>query len=246
MPILRGTAIIEKVSGIDADASVNVWHFETVLEPSPADIQAVGDGLIAFYQGAQSLFPNNVASGVDAHRIEIARVLPGAAGEADDTVSALIGTRIFQMQTGAAFSLPNEVAACLSFRASIDGFAEESGLIRPRARRRGRVFIGPLDLDTLAAIAPNNEPRFSVTSRETMLDAYDALTTATAAASANLRHGVYSRTNGDIEPVVQVSVDSEFDTMRSRGRRPENRMSRAVTQGAAQAPRAGTEVALAS
>jgi hypothetical protein len=246
MPILRGTAIIEKVSGIDKDASVNVWHFETVGIPSAADIQGVGDGLIAFYQAIQSLFPNNVASGVDAHRIEISQVTPGLPGEADDTVSALIGTRIFQMQTGAAFSLPNEVAACLSFRASIAGFAEESGLIRPRARRRGRVFIGPLDLDQVAAIAPNNEPRFSLTGRELMLDGYDALTTATAAVSVNLRHGVYSRTNGDIEPVEQVSCDSEFDTMRSRGRKPETRMSRPVVQGVAVAGRSGTDVALAA
>jgi hypothetical protein len=245
MPILRGTAIIARASGINEDASVNVWHFETIGIPSAADLQAVGDGLVAFYANIQSLFPSNVSNAALAHRIEIAQVTPGATGAADDTVSALLGTRAFSITPGASFSLPNEVASCLSFRGDIAGVPEESGLTRPRSRRRGRVFIGPLNSNTLAGIAPANEPLFSLTSREVMLDGYDFLTTALAGTSANLRHGVYSRVNADIVPVTQVSVDGEYDTMRSRGKRPSIRMSRPVIQGAPVAARSGTDVVLA-
>jgi hypothetical protein len=164
----------------------------------------------------------------------------------DDVASALIGTRAFSITPGQAFSLPNECASTLSFRGDIEGFPEEFGLTRPRARRRGRVFIGPLNMNTVAGIAPANEPVFSLTSRELMLDGYDLLTTAIAASSVNLRHGVYSRTNADIVAVTQISCDGEFDTMRSRGKRPSIRMSRPVVQGAAVAPRSGTDVVLAS
>lgn len=122
--------------------------------------------------------------------------------------------------------LPYEVAVCLSFHGDLTGLAETipggpagpAGDTHPRARARGRMFMGPL---TLTLIDTN----FTA---PTMLAAYRTNLAAAGAAlrdNANLTADgvdwcVFSRTSALISPVVGGWVDNEFDTQRRRGRAP--------------------------
>lgn len=102
--------------------------------------------------------------------------------------------------------LPREVAICTSFRGEY-----LSGTVN--ARRRGRVYIGPLTDDSMTAQATPGETFKS------------AIVTATRELAEELQEyaggayalGVYSRVNDGISQVVAGWVDNEFDTQRRRG-----------------------------
>lgn len=248
MSIMRATVVLNKKSGVPKDAARNVWHF---FSPT-ADLAAVnfiGSALAGFYTNFQLSLSPAIAHTANAHRIEVAEVIEGGPGEGDDVVSSLIGTYLFGttgVDTTATNVLPNEVACVLSFRGDIAGVPEENGLLRPRSRRRGRVYLGPLKPNTVGVAPTTMEPRFTTAFRESVLDAYDALTSSLASSDAALRHTVYSRADGENRIVAQVSVDSEPDVVRRRGRKPELRTARSVTQGLPVGSRDGAEVALAS
>jgi hypothetical protein len=245
MAILRGTVTLNRKSGIPADASKGVFHFQTVGVPAAADYTGVINGLTALYQAFATQFGGNVSAAANAHQVDVAEVTPNGPGVAGDVVSPILATGSFAIQAPVSNPQPSEVAIVLSFRGEIAGLAEESGLTRPRSRVRGRTFMGPIGLGAVGFRAVTIEPHILPVVREQLLDAYDNMTTAMAAASVNLRHCVYSRTAGTAANVVSVSVDDEFDTVRSRGRKPALKMVRAVVQGAPQAPRDSVDVALA-
>lgn len=104
--------------------------------------------------------------------------------------------------TGA--SLPSEVAICLSFQGT-----RTPGL--PQARRRGRIYVGPLKSTT------NVDGRPSTASISNLLfyaqDLYDDILAITSAGS----WAVWSTTNGAAVAVTNGWVDNAFDTQRSRG-----------------------------
>lgn len=99
-------------------------------------------------------------------------------------------------------NLPLEVALCSSFRAEY-----VSG--EPAARRRGRVYVGPLTTGALtsgAGVPGTPSPTFI----ETVAQATMGL------ASAFSPLHVWSRTDDMIRRVVAGWVDNEFDTQRRR------------------------------
>lgn len=245
MAICRATVVLNKRSGVPKDASRNVWHFDA--DGVDPDETKVANGLITFYQGIQGLLAPSIDSAANAHRVELAYVDEGVQGEEDDVVSSLIGTSSFTLGVMTTEPvLPNEAAMTLSFRGTIAGVPEEQGIQRPRSRRRGRVYLGPLNAAVLEKTTTTQEPRFTVAARETVLDAYDAAHAVWAFGSNQPRHAVYSRVNGELYHVLQVSVDNEPDVIRSRGRKASLKMSRPIDPTTAATGRSGTDVALAS
>lgn len=102
--------------------------------------------------------------------------------------------------------LPSEVAVCLSFQA-----ARQSGV--SQARRRGRVFIGPLGPGVQAGAAtvfPTVDTAFSLALRSAALRMVTAGTAGTSWA-------VWSPTSGVARVVANGWVDDAFDTQRRRG-----------------------------
>src|SRR4028119_400165 len=226
MATVRATAILNRVSGKPEDASVNVWHFSTIGTPVEADFAVIGNAVAEYYGAISPLIAVNVSTAALAHRVDLATVTMGAAGAADDVVSPIQYVKQFTMASQVHNALPNEVAVCMSFAGDLSGLQEESGLTRPRARRRGRIYLGPIGAGQLTAAAPANEPQIALSCRETVLDAYDNMTTVLAASSPNTRHVIYSRVGASTAIVTSVSVDNEFDTLRSRGKKPSIRMTR--------------------
>ena len=114
--------------------------------------------------------------------------------------------------------LPAEVAVCASFRASYAGLAEESGSTRPRARRRGRVYLGPVMTNILGVTA--GETHVGASFPTVVVAAMEALRTDTATS-----WGVWSRADAATSPVVAEWCDDAFDTIRKRGPKATTRIS---------------------
>lgn len=101
---------------------------------------------------------------------------------------------------------PTEVAMVLSFQG-----AKVSGL--PQARRRGRIYFGPL-INGLAGA----DGRLQSSNVSQFAD-FGASFLASSDANPNWTWAVYSPTNGTGIDVQDGWVDNEFDTQRRRGRK---------------------------
>jgi len=118
--------------------------------------------------------------------------------------------------TGA--TLPQEVACCISYEAK-----RESGL--NQKRRRGRIYIGPLD------VAAGDLGRPTAGLIDLLLDSAETFALAIQAIDTLGVGfwGVYSPTNGSTQAIKTISVDNTYDTQRRRGLGSTNRTSRTLT-----------------
>jgi len=101
-------------------------------------------------------------------------------------------------------SLPGEVAICVSFQA-VRAVGE------PQARRRGRVFLGPL------SESANTSGLVSSTVRSGIATAFDTFLTAIKLEAWDW--DVWSQRDNQNHAVDNGWVDNSFDTIRSRGTR---------------------------
>lgn len=102
-------------------------------------------------------------------------------------------------------ALPGEVALGVSYLA-----AQESGV--PAARRRGRIFLGPLRSSLLSGAAdvasrPNAAARLQISLAAAQL----------ASGTASCRWAVYSRRDQAFRQILNGYIDNAFDTQRRRG-----------------------------
>jgi hypothetical protein len=102
--------------------------------------------------------------------------------------------------------MPPEVAICLSYQA-----AKISGV--PQARRRGRVFIGPLNT---SAMGTDGRPATAFINA--LVGAADAL--KDPAGAPDWDWSTWSSFDPTVSTVIDNGwVDNEFDTQRRRGRK---------------------------
>lgn len=195
--------VIQKMeSNIPADSSVNTWAFASAAPaPDPADFAAIGTALFDFYTELASLLAVNVAQEWGL------KIYDKAAPEPR---SPLVDRDDFgPFSTPVLTPLPSEVALCLSFRGPY-----VSG--EPKARRRGRVYVGPLAVTVSEGAANGARPASGVPAF--FSDAVEALTAVLTA--EGLLHCVWSRSDDTFYPVVEYWVDNAFDTQRRRGIAP--------------------------
>jgi hypothetical protein len=114
-------------------------------------------------------------------------------------------------------ALPSEVAVCLSFRATL-----VSGTVA--ARRRGRIFFGPLSVNAIQDVV--QEPHVDPDLATALLDFAEAIKdSATALGGAWI---VWSRAGAIGYDVTFAWVDDTFDTQRRRGVRALGRTTRSL------------------
>lgn len=116
--------------------------------------------------------------------------------------------------------LPEEVAVCLSF----EGLTIAGG---NRARRRGRLYIGPFNTDALDG-ADSNAQCFVNNSLATSLTS-GASQLMTDALAAGFTWCIHSTVNNNDVTLARVWVDNSFDTVRGRGKPA---TARVVVEGA--------------
>lgn len=197
---IRVQMTMEADSGLPEDRVVNVWHTRG-SKGDPAGNEGVADIFRNFY-------------------IAIGPLISGWISRADAPVLSFYDLadpepRVPFYEQNAGFpgpassdDLPTEVAICTSFRGNyISG--------TPNARRRGRIYVGPL---TQACLGDDGRP--ATTARDTIAEATEGLVNALLDYEDGIRQlVVYSRVDNQASNVTQGWVDNEFDTQRRRGRR---------------------------
>nr|CRY96813.1 hypothetical protein [uncultured prokaryote] len=180
---------LHTASGITADYVTNTWAFES----SVSTLAGLHSDLFHEYDLIHTLLSSTIAQvGHEISSYDRADPIPRAP--------VLTTFHSFATATGST-SLPTEVALCLSFQGS-----KVSGV--PQARRRGRVYIGPL---YQAASDTAGRPTSGV---RTSLAAMGAHVKAFA---ANGYWQVWSTVNNSPTLVVDGWIDNSFDTQRRRG-----------------------------
>lgn len=212
MALYRVQNTLVRASGLAEDNVVNSFYFESPA-PLPDDTDSLAAIVKAFYNsnpatnGVTTALRNILSpecSGGGITKVYLMDdALPRAPKETLEwswTAPATNGT-----------AMVSEVACCLSFKA-----AAASGV--NAARRRGRVYIGPLS--TTAMTVTGNIPRPSVALTNQLIAS--AIKMRADALAAGFTWVVHSPTTSALAryPVAAVSVDDAFDTQRRRGTKP--------------------------
>jgi len=131
-----------------------VVHFDTG-SPGGSDFAAAEVDIAGFYTGVNdgvATLGSYMASSIDRGSGKCS-VETFAIPDAPGPLGASVHSTAFTMpaQNVSGVDLPQEVAATLSFYADTTGVPEHgAGGTRPKARRRGRVFVGPLITASMA------------------------------------------------------------------------------------------------
>jgi hypothetical protein len=190
-------------SALPEDVTVNTWSIFTATAKDTTAIEAAVNAIQAFYASIQTYLSGNLSGAGTVKAYDRADVAPRVPWY-EDTMGFTPGT---------AAALPEEVAFCLSFQA-----AAASG--SPQARRRGRVYLGPLGANAGGNGFAANRPVAAFMTA--VAGAADTLLAASNAA-ADWNWNVWSEVDGLGRPVTNGWVDNAFDTQRRRGLAPTSR-----------------------
>lgn len=204
-------------NGEPEDNVVNDFAFQFTDQPTPAEFALLRDAVTNFY-GFPSGNPDSVAAWISSR---ISRTQNGLFDVYEiPSVPGPLGSPAYSSDFGIpagtnTAALPSEVAAVISLHADLTNLQEAVGNTRPRARRRGRVFIGPLNISAL-----DNSPTGGMLSLDcrTSLAAQSEQLYVDALADGWV-WSVWSRANWDLQPIVGGHVDNAPDTQRRRGPR---------------------------
>lgn len=219
MSVARVQVALERDSLLPADRVVNTLHYE---------------GLGDFFTDADAVtLAEFVRDRFIAIMVNFGAILNGAGTVSvydlgDPKPRAPKAEVAFSGAAVGADSLPGEVAVCLSFQA-----ANISGV--PQARRRGRLYLGPLN-ETMLGAPANGEVRPTAGIMTAIADWGLTLTPAGGVGLAEFRHAVYSprsqAAGATLESatalVTRYWVDDAFDIQRRRGAAPTSRTERLV------------------
>ena len=216
---LRAVVDLKKRSGIPADSVQNVWHFsiaDAVNRAIAAD--ELAGYLVDFYDAIDGYLSRTLKNNVGAHEIKWYEVNVGGFGEGDDFSGSpfLLNTFTTPNIDYGTQNFPSEIAACLSVEADLSGSFEEFGATRPNARRRGRLYIGPLNINTASEEPGTQRARVSNTFQTLLLDAANTLWGAVET-MVGTDWVVYSRAEGATYRIIKGWVDDAFDVQRRRG-----------------------------
>jgi hypothetical protein len=214
--LMRAQVTIPLDSGIPEDSVVNTFYFDDDDDPIAGFEDSAGwavEKLRTFYNAIDGLiFPATVAANASVKVYDMRDPEPRSPKYTDTIALTPLGGN----------PLPSEVSLCVSFKAS-----QESGQIA--ARRRGRIFLGPIDVGACkfegSQSRPSDSVRFNVAvAASTLQDGF----THPSSPGLDLKWAVYSPTtraggatlDDSFHDVVGGWVDDAWDTQRRRGPKP--------------------------
>lgn len=206
-------AVIPLRSGLPQDVSVNTWSI--VGPDTEGGRDAIMTALNRFYTETGDT-PTTAAVGTylgpqvrrspGLSRFEM-YVVDLASGETGSPIR--IDNWVVPVgPLSADLCLPNEVAVCTSFASGAPAGVNA-------ARRKGRVYIGPLTKTVVTNDPITFQPRLTDAFVASLVNSTERLHEELIAAGAQLC--VWSRADAAMYPVVRGWVDLEFDTQRRRG-----------------------------
>lgn len=218
MAIVLATVNLPHKNGIEHDTVVNTFVFQTPTTAFVlADAQQIGLSLNQFYNVIKA--GQNAIAGwmgpqlsrtapVVVKMTEINGFLDGSPHGSPDFLDSW---NLGPMVSGGV-GMPAEVAVCLSIHGGPSGSPEFGPGTRPRARHRGRIYLGPLVAS--ACITDGTTGRVSVTSGVAL--SFHSAAQALVDFAGHEWH-VWSRANAQTYAVVGGWTDDAFDTQRRRG-----------------------------
>lgn len=235
MSIIRAQAILKHTSGLPKHNAVNTFHFNGDAADG-AKMSALAGHVRNFYTGVRAAAGTSLASflsseltTIDIKLYEVTGELGPNGGDEPTGPPFLVDLGAAGLLTGiakqAAANFPSEVAICVSYQGTA-----QVGLVQ--ARRRGRIYLGPLNAGAGNGGSPARPHA-------------DFLSTATEAfqefvqdVDASAEFVVYSRPYAGREAIPRVNkpdlpaiaprtgttvnvdqfwIDDAFDTQRRRG-----------------------------
>lgn len=206
MPVLRGTVTFSPLSAIPRDRTTNTFH---AWAPTVGTLTAesFADALRDFY--------NTTLDGGNPFGRYISAAMQRVAGIqvwdlSDPMPRPPIYEGLFTIDTPAGSTrLPREVALVASFQA-----VREAGV--PQSRRRNRVFLGPLQTNSVDNDIPDSSLIGNAVKAMRVLY-------ARSEAAEDWTWCTFSPTTNDWQPVDNGWVDNAWDTQRRRGQRASSR-----------------------
>lgn len=181
------------------DAVTNTLWFQTVAS-NPADLDVITNNIANFYTAVKDYLStalNHNAATVKFYNHE----------QPPPRVPFYQKNFVYTAPQLGIAALPPELAICVSFKS-----AYVTGI--PTARCRGRIYVGPLNVNT------NNEGVVAAAAVTKFKDAAKAFLDASTA-DTNYVWSTHSHAIGDVSdgtrPVVGGWVDNAFDIQRRRG-----------------------------
>lgn len=206
----------QDVNGLSEDRYVNTFHAVPNIPPLGGDLAQLAQNVKDFYQF--------VSSTTDSIRLFMAHHSQGANSTVkiwnlDDPIPRdPVYEETYDPPVGnaSAVALPTEVSSCISFEAE-----PESGI--PQARRRGRIYIGPLNVSAVDVVSSLNKSRPDSQFMTTCVEAYWNLIETSVADGYFIMQ--YSPTTGDPAGIFRIWMDDAWDTQRRRGIAPTGRFA---------------------
>jgi hypothetical protein len=212
-------AVLPSTTGRPEDAVINTFAWLTSTSPaSNSELTDIGVFMTSFYNNVRAT-TFSVASFLGT---QLSRAALAAHFKLYDLTGAEDGrphgspirdiTWTLGNPTPASTNLPSEIAVVLSFHSLLTDFQQELGDTRPAARRRGRVYLGPVNSGALNVDATSHIVSVSTLCRDTISQAGDAMLATPTAQWAQ-----WSRANLQLDSVTGGFVDNAFDSQRRRG-----------------------------
>lgn len=203
MATYKCQASLQAVSGVSADLHVNTFYIETD-DWSQQLAQDWGTLIETFYTEIKPAMLNGYQGDsllLKQYDLETTNVPNYPVYEWTGDVGA----------PSVAFTMPPEIALCVSYR-------NVTYPNVPRARRRGRIYIGGHTEQTNGLDGRPEEDACVA-----LRDAFRDYVTAVRALSGSSLPVIYSPTQfGAAYPIEEVYVDNEWDIQRRRGREATN------------------------
>lgn len=223
MANIHSQVILAHKSALPRDAVVNNFYFLTATTPATTvELDAIRDRIIDFYNtvdaGTSRSIANFIGDTIDRGANKCQMKHYDVTGHLDGSIAGsyqLLHGWTLSAKTAGYTSYPDEVAVCLSFHSLYAGDVEFGpGGVRPRARDRGRIYLGPWTSGASVADATTNRLSLGASGRDTIVAAANRLLAGNAAGAD---WSVWSRANSTMDPVSGGWVDDAFDTQRRRG-----------------------------
>lgn len=217
------------VTGLPADDVVTTYHFQTTEPDYDVDTASALNGHVA--ASWETVGPGATGKASTWISPEISRVTKPTLKAYGTGGGSPLAVDTWAAMSAASFDqgMPGEVALCLSYNADLTDIPEEApddpdadiAPERPAARRRGRIFVGPLILTCATATEPVRPVSTLIAD---LLGLGQLLGNPTAPALTAVGAEWVVKSNSGFAaasyPVIRVSVDDAFDTQRRRGVKP--------------------------
>jgi len=207
MPVVKAQCTYALDDALPENAMTNTWYAQSLTATPLTIATSFRVALETFYTSIdQSLYPITMSTTMTMKFYDMA--------DAEPRVPIL--TSSVTLTPSASNAFPNEVALCLSF-------AGEAVSGVPQARRRGRVYLGPLNGSSSFYTPTSSGIRPSPNILDIVLDACEAMQLGLS--TSDVLFGVWSSTNREagmsvdnsFTPAVVAWMDDAYDTQRRRG-----------------------------